>query len=241
MMKKRLLIGVVMMAAVLVGALPTSAQEDQCMQKGGTWDATQQKCTQFLSVELSIHYPLEFVPYDFAQQAIDQYLFEQRVAFAQAFTSPDFYYSPGPLALDIDYTTSQFNEDIVGIEFTVYSYTGGAHPSTVYQTFTFDLAQQRVLTLEDLFLPGTNPLDVIAPIAQQSITTQLGELAIAAWIAQGTAPDPVNYQTWMVTPDTLILVFQSYQVASGAEGPQTVVIPLSDLSAILAPPFNGTN
>ncbi len=240
-MKKQLWVGVMTIAIVLIGVVPAVAQDEQCMQKGGTWDAAQQKCIQMLSVAINIHYPLEFASYDFAQQVIDQYLSEQRVTFSQAFTGPDFYWSPGPLALDIDYTLFDYSDTIIGIEFTIYSYTGGAHPLTVYQTFTFDLAQQRVLTLEDLFLPNTNPLDVIAPIAQQTVTTQLGDMADATWIEQGTAPDPINYQTWMITSDTLILVFQSYQVAPYAAGPQTVTIPLSQLNTILAPPFNEIN
>jgi hypothetical protein len=96
-----------------------------------------------------------------------------------------------------------------------------------------------VLTLDDLFLPGSNPLTVIGPLVEQSLQTQLGDMTDADWIHTGTGTDPINYQNWIITPGTLTFYFPPYQVAAYAVGPQTVSLPLADLSAILAPGFSG--
>ncbi len=104
---------------------------------------------------------------------------------------------------------------------------------TTFQTFVFDLANEKALTLADLFQPGTDPLAVIAPLARQKVTEQISEITDVDWIAQGTAPDPANYANWVVTPDALVFFFEPYQVAAG---PQTVSIPWGELDG-LAEPF----
>ncbi|MBI5959560.1 MAG: DUF3298 domain-containing protein, partial [Chloroflexi bacterium] len=149
------------------------------------------------------------------------------------------YWSPGPLSLYIEYETFQFSPNVISLNFTISTYTGGAHPNSYFRSFMFDLTGQRVLALQDLFLPGIDALGVIAPIAQQSLIAQLGDAIDPAWLAQGAGPDPVNYQNVVITPDALVIYFSPYQVVAYAAGPQVVSIPLADLAAILAPPFNG--
>ncbi|HVO71034.1 MAG TPA: RsiV family protein [Aggregatilineaceae bacterium] len=58
-------------------------------------------------------------------------------------------------------------------------------------------------------------------------------------IHQGTGENPDNYKSWTITPDGLTFYFDPYQVAAYVAGTQTVTIPLAQLSAILAAPFNG--
>ena len=54
---------------------------------------------------------------------------------------------------------------------------------------------------------------------------------------QGAGPLPENYQDWLLTPDALVFIFEPYQVAAYAAGPQRVTILLADLQDILAPQF----
>jgi hypothetical protein len=239
--KKRLMSGgLVALLIVLSGAVHVMAQEDVCTQNGGNWDASAQQCILSAAIQIKIAYPLELAGYDLAAQTVDQFLATTRSAFLTPVAEGPFYSPPGPLDLQVDYELFDFSPTILSVKFTVYEYTGGAHGNTAFQTYTFDLAQQRILTLNDLFLPGSNPLQVIAPIVQQDLAATLGDMADATWIEQGTGTNPDNYQNFVLTPDALIFFFPPYQVAPYAAGPQTVSIPLAQLSAVLAPPFNGT-
>jgi hypothetical protein len=243
-MKKRLISGCVAAALVFAVGLPrAAAQEDDCLQKGGMWDATQQKCLINVSVVIKIDYPLALAKTAFIGQVVDQFMADQRVAFLSPLTEDRLYYSPGPLTLQIDYATSNFSDRIVNLIFTVYAFEGGAHGLTTTTTYTFNLAQQRVLSLSDLFVPGSDPLSVIGPLVEADLdarlTTDLANLTDTNWIHQGTGENLDNYKSWAITPDSLTFCFDPYQVAAYAAGTQTVTIPLAQLSAILAAPFNG--
>jgi hypothetical protein len=243
-MKKRLISGCVVAALVFAVGLPrAAAQEDDCLQKGGMWDATQQKCLINVNAVIKIDYPLALAKTAFIGQVVDQFMADQRVAFLSPLTEDRLYYSPGPLTLQIDYATSNFSDRIVNLIFTVYAFEGGAHGLTTTTTYTFNLAQQRVLSLSDLFVPGSDPLSVIGPLVEADLdarlTTDLANLTDTNWIHQGTGENLDNYKSWTITPDSLTFYFDPYQVAAYAAGTQTVTIPLAQLSAILAAPFNG--
>jgi hypothetical protein len=51
---------------------------------------------------------------------------------------------------------------------------------------------------------------------------------------EGVAASPVNYASWWLTPDALVVGFPAGQVQAYALGDQTVEIPWRDLRALLA-------
>lgn len=240
-MKIRLIASAVLASALLVAALPAAAQdpEQACFDKGGTWKADEQRCEVFFAVEVRIDYPLDLASeYPVVEETVDSMLAKERAAFLAPIADPEFVsYSPGPLTLDIQYETASFSPDYLSLSFVIYTFGGGAHGMTYFETFTFDLANGVELSLDDIFRPDAAYLEVIAPLAQAALAEPLGEMADAEWIAQGTAPVAENYQNWVLTPDALVFTFEQYQVAPYAAGPQTVTIPLSDVQDILAPEF----
>lgn len=121
--------------------------------------------------------------------------------------------------------------------FTLYVDTLGAHPNTFYRTFTFDLTTGEEADITDLFLPRSDYLTRLSAIAQFELAKSLGEFADIEYIAQGTVPDTLNFQTFVIDADTLVLLFPPYQVAPYAAGPQSVTIPLSQLADILKPEY----
>jgi hypothetical protein len=48
-------------------------------------------------------------------------------------------------------------------------------------------------------------------------------------------PTPENYRNWNIATDGLMITFDEYQVAAYAAGPQTVVVPYSELQAVIDP------
>ncbi|RPI99541.1 MAG: DUF3298/DUF4163 domain-containing protein [Chloroflexi bacterium] len=228
---------IVMVFVALFGAGTAAAQDDMCYQKGGTFDAEQQRCVINTGIIIDIKYPLEAVQYPFVEQTVDEFLNGIRAEYVNSFANMDTtVWSPGPWGLNIDYEVFQFSPDVLSIKFNIGDYTGGAHGNLFFRTYTFDLTQERVLTLTDLFQPGADVLGTIAPIVQQSLATQLGDMADTQWIQDGTSTLD-DYASFAVTPDAQVFYFPPYQVAAYAVGPQTVSIPLADLSGVLGPMF----
>jgi hypothetical protein len=239
------LISLLVVAVIGVGTAAAQdgqgGQGDPCFAKGGQFDTEQQKCVIKAGIEIDITYPLEVMQYPFVEQTADSFLTDTRSQFISEFSSMGAgVYSPAPWGLYIDYEIFQFSPDVLSLKFTISNYTGGAHGNQYFQTYTFDLTQNRVLKLSELFQPGADILGSLAPIAQQDLAVQLGEFADPQWIQDGTSSLDA-YTSFAVTPDALVFFFAPYQVAAYAAGPQTVKIPLAQISGILAPPFSGTS
>jgi hypothetical protein len=222
------------------GVLTTVAQEDACFEKGGTWNADDSTCLIHDQIDMDVNYPVTYVEYPFVEQTVDAFIEETRTEFLGFVTTPETFSVPSVATffLSITYEEYQFSDTIVSLVFTVAEYTGGAHPNSWYKTFTFDLEQEQEILLDDLFIEGSDPLAVISPIVQEDLAETLGDMADPAWIEEGTGENPENYQNFAITPDELIFFFPPFQVAAYAAGPQQVSIPLSEISTILAPPFN---
>jgi hypothetical protein len=233
----------VLFAVLVSGGVFVVAQEDVCYEKGGTWNAEDTTCNIQHQIEMDVSYPITLAQYPIVEQTVDAFIAETRSQFLAGVTAPEMFAFPstGGFFLSISFDEYRFSDTVISLVFTVADYTGGAHPNSWYRTFTFDLAQGREITLGDLFIEGSNPLAVISPIVQQDLLTRIGEMTDPTWIEQGTGENPVNYQNFAITPDALIFFFPPYQVAAYAAGPQQSSIPLSQISAILASPFNGAS
>jgi hypothetical protein len=127
--------------------------------------------------------------------------------------------------------------------FTIYEDTLGAHPNTFYRMFVFD-KQGNVLTLEDLFIPGSQYLERLSSEAYTQVVAQLAQKTGAQptpdmlnTARTGTEPSSDAFQFFYIDSDTLHLLFPPYQVAAYAAGSFDVAIPLSQLSDILNPDY----
>lgn len=140
--------------------------------------------------------------------------------------------SPGSF-LDVTYALTLQRDDLWSFKFNFSGYSAGAaHPYLYSITVNYDLAQGRELTLDDLFLPNSNYLEVISNICIAELSKR--NIGFEAF-SQGAAPTPENYRNWNITTDGLMITFDEYQVAAYAAGPQTVVIPYGDLQTVIDP------
>jgi hypothetical protein len=122
---------------------------------------------------------------------------------------------------------------IIGLVFEIVSYFGGAHPGSYHRELNYDLNAARLLSLGDLFKSGSNYLDVIAGYSISELSKNR-EILFEDF-EQYASPSPENYSVWSITPRGLLIVFEEYQVAPYAAGPQYVVVPYSELAGILDP------
>lgn len=135
--------------------------------------------------------------------------------------------------LEITHTLAAQYDDIWSFKFVFYFYSNGAaHPGDYSMTLNYDLEQGRELALGDLFLPGSGYLEEISKYC----IAELGKQPFFDGpFTTGTEPTAENYRNWNITPEGLMITFDTYQVAPGAAGPQVIVIPYGQLSALIGP------
>ncbi len=143
--------------------------------------------------------------------------------------------------IDVGYGIEFADEELISVNFTESTFTGGAHPNSGTTTLTYDLKAGRQLKLADLFKPGAKYLAKIADYATKDLQNrkdpESGEnmgIAQDIWL-DGVKPTADNYSNWNVTKKGLLITFPAYQVAAYAYGPQTVIVPYSYLKDIARP------
>ncbi len=143
--------------------------------------------------------------------------------------------------LEISYAVAVANDDLVSIEFEVGSYySGAAHPNSYSEVVNYDLKNGKLLSLGDLFQPGTKYLEAIASYCIEDLKRQSKAMGSNSMlddetIETGAAPKAENYESWTITRKGLAITFDAYQVGPYAAGPQHVVIPYSVIQNIANP------
>jgi hypothetical protein len=123
---------------------------------------------------------------------------------------------------------------VYSIKFNVMGYTdGAAHPYHFSKTVNFNLETGKEITLDELFLPGSNYLQIFSDISKADLSAR--DIGFDATFFTGAEPTPENYKSWNITADGLLITFDEYQVAAYAAGPQTVMIPYSALKDVIDP------
>jgi hypothetical protein len=247
MHKTRIAIIVILLTLLLPSTLHVSAQDElRCSEDESIsylWQVQDEDCVfeQQISFSISIAFPTEITNYSFARQTIDEYFNERRAEFWSFANDMDFTFGfLNPWSLDISYTVFQHSDRFLSLQFAESVYTGGAHPNLLFHTFSFDLETEQVVSLGDIFVPDSTPLETIQPIIQFNLELQMTEMFGSItdlerdWIMDGTGDDLNNYRNFALTDDAVVFFFEPYQVAAYAAGPFTVEIPFTDLAGLLS-------
>ncbi|MFL6373400.1 MAG: DUF3298 domain-containing protein [Pyrinomonadaceae bacterium] len=174
-----------------------------------------------------------------AKAVVDRAFADFRKTMA-GFTVADIRNTPADIGnyLDIGYSIDYADDDLVSVQFLTDDFTGGVHPNQGYYTLTYDLAAGKEVRLADLFKPGASYLRTIADYCAKDLRArkdpESGEnRGLATDIfADGVKPTADNFRDWAITKKGLLILFSPYQVASYAEGPQSVIVPYSALKNI---------
>ena len=98
-------------------------------------------------------------------------------------------------------------------------------------SINYDSLTCRVLTLASLFRPGVKYVSRLSQLAIAYLDQN--EFADRGAIRHGAGPIERNFKVFTLTDTDLVLQFPMYQVAAGAAGEQTVIIPLEKLAPLL--------
>ncbi len=112
----------------------------------------------------------------------------------------------------------------------IYTFTGGAHGSTIYKVMTASLESGKILSLSD-----------VIPKEKQNAFTAFIKKELNNWIPEGSnAPvvfaDQVNSLTfssfvnWSLDDQNLIIYFDQYSIGPGVLGATAFPLPLTKIS-----------
>lgn len=94
-------------------------------------------------------------------------------------------------------------------------FTGGAHGNLEVLTFSYDKKTGSRISLSDLFnTSAENYLPVLAALGDKFLQSEYPEVAFY----EGLKPEPANWATWYATDDSIVFIFQTYQVVPYAYG-----------------------
>ena len=152
-------------------------------------------------------------------------------------TPPDF---TAGSEYELNDTVLYRDSKIASILFYEYSYfAGAAHPNNFNFSVNYDLENNREIKLSDLF--KGDYLKTISDICIDEISKAKKDYDPEFkaddddWLKSGAGPDEKNFKAFNIKKESFIITFPTYQVASYAEGPQTVEIPYIKLKDIVKP------
>ncbi len=223
-----LIVAAVLAPAVLLG-WPAAAAPPSCAGVGGTVDAGQM-ChvhatgpTYTLNMTFPADYPDE--------QALVDYIAQNRDGFVNVAQTSGGRDQPYQLEATTDqHSSGQPPHNTRSVVLKLFQDVGGAHPSIWYKAFNYNLGTKQPITFDNLFAPGTTPLDAIYPIVQRDLERQT---PLGAAILPSTGLDPSHYQNFAITDDQLIFYFAPGEIlpafsgAVQAEVPRSAVPPLA--------------
>jgi hypothetical protein len=214
-------VAAVLTAAALLGWPAAAAPPPPCAGLGGTVDATQ-LChvhatgpTYMLNMAFPVDYPDE--------QALIDYITQNRDGFvnvAQTSGSRDQPYQME--ATTEQHTAGQPPHNTRSVVLKFFQDLGGAHPSNWFKAFNYNLGTKQPITFDNLFPPGTTPLDTIFPIVQRDLERQN---ALGVAILPSTGLDPSHYQNFAITDDQLIFYFAPGEMLPALAGPVQAQVP----------------
>lgn len=113
------------------------------------------------------------------------------------------------------------------------SYSGGANGDQDVQTFNYDAAAKKAVTLDDLFGSVPAYLSKISILARTELIQSLGANSNGNiptdMVNAGTEPVPDNFANFTFTDQSVTFYFPKYAVAPGSFGEQQVTFPRSSV------------
>jgi hypothetical protein len=209
----------------------TAGAQPPCADLAGTLDGTTCKihvANPNYTVDASF-------PVDYAdQQALTDYVTQTRDGFVNVSQMPGSASQPYQLDIESEqYRSGQPPHGTQTVVLKIFQDVGGTHPSNWYKAFNYNLDARRPITFDNLFLPGTKPLDAIYPIVQRDLERQTGPYARS--VSPGDGLDPARYQNFAITDTELIFYFSQGELQQLSTGGGVVHVPRAAVASMLAP------
>jgi hypothetical protein len=168
---------------------------------------------------VNLSYPLGYPD----EQAIVDYLAETRDDFVEVAATP----SPLGLPMELDVTWESLGSTRTrSVILTLFQNVGGAHPTTWYRSFTFDLVQGRPITFDTLFASGSQPLEAIFPLVRSELEARTG---MTGMVDSADGLDARHYQNFAITDNAVTFYFGRGEMLPAVAGAMSVTLPRNAL------------
>jgi hypothetical protein len=151
--------------------------------------------------------------------------------------SPDFFFNTAGFHLDCSFGVSLLTDQLASLRLAPHTYAGGAHGNTWTLALNCSLDPFAELRLPDIFADIEGGLEVLSDycIRQLISPTTDHRSRDEDHVRRGASPKADNFRTVNLFVGGLLVTFDSYSVASYAEGPSEVLVPYSVLREVLSP------
>ncbi len=120
--------------------------------------------------------------------------------------------------LTIRFDSSYIGDDVISFKLIVSEYTGGAHPNSIFSGLNFDRESGRQLLQGDAFKMIKRTAQQVSVSATAQLKAKLGE----TMFEEGANTNSENFSSFLISEKKVTFIFQPYQVAAYAAGPQEV-------------------
>lgn len=157
--------------------------------------------------------------------------FKNRVSAEDAWT--------GENTFKLYYEPYEVNDKYVSLRIDTLEYNGGAHGFMATNVFNYDLQNNKIISLDDVF---DSSKDYLNKISNKSIEYLLkinekDNFSEKEWIEEGAKADKNIYSIFIFNNYAITFYFDQYQVAPYAAGRQQVILPFSAIKDILKNEF----
>jgi hypothetical protein len=217
----RYLIAAAVLAAPVLLGWPAAAAPPSCDSLGGSIEGAQM-CRVHASgpmYTLDMTFPTDYPD----QQALTDYITQNRDGFVNVAQGSGARDQPYQMeATTEQHTAGQPPHNTRSVVLKFFQDLGGARPSTWYKAFNYNLGTNQPITFDNLFAPGTTPLDSIFPLVQRDLERQN---PVGAAILPSAGRDPSHYQNFAITDDQLIFYFAPGELLPAFAGPNQAQVP----------------
>lgn len=126
--------------------------------------------------------------------------------------------------------------DLLAISLNYYQFTGGAHGMSYQEVYNIDLRTGQILSLPDIFKPGSNYKRLINKEIKKQISKNPEDFFPEG---EGGFQTISDQQSFLLKDNYLILYFQPYEIACYAAGIVEFKVPFSKLNKTVKERFIG--
>lgn len=123
-----------------------------------------------------------------------------------------------PYELTSSFAGVYVDEQIISTRLTVTRFTGGAHPGTMIYGLNYAKDTGKEIGLKSVLALIGATLTQVSEYSSQQLKESLGD----SFIAKGATPTEENYWMYSINDKGVTFIFNEYQVAPYAAGPQRV-------------------
>ncbi|WP_026580912.1 polysaccharide deacetylase family protein [Bacillus sp. J33] len=135
--------------------------------------------------------------------------------------------------LNIQVNPKKASEMMYTLVFEAYQITGGANGQTAVQTFTIDMANQKIVQLEEVLHLDEESMGSMTSIIKKQISQDKDiQNYVMDDLLDEALSNPSGWR-WALSQKNFTLYFNEYEIAAGAAGPVQVKIPVEQIRPFL--------